>query len=1197
MMELRNLSEVIKLNGNFKNAVNIYLNLNQKDKILSYIPTNSSVRILDDFLRMVYENREQATLLIGPYGKGKSHLLLVLLAILSLERTDENQEIIAELVKKIRNVDEAGESLSGLIWQVWNEKRKFLPVIIMSTQGDLNQAFLYALHDALKRFGLEDLVPDTYYSVAIRKIIDWKENFPETYEKYQLILKGFEKTSDEMFADLHQYNKTALDIFSGIYSMVTSGGDFTPMASSGVLPLYKSVAERLNQEYNFGGLYIVFDEFSKFIEGQDHTIAGNNMKLLQDICELAADSHDAQIHITMVAHKSIKEYGKYLSQDIINSFTGIEGRITEKLFVTSSKNNYELIKNAIIKDDDRIKKIPQYQAYLGDRILGEYYALPPFKTNFSREDFRSILLRGCYPLNPIGAYLLLNISEKVAQNERTLFTFISKNERYSMARFVETHREEDKWIIGADLIYDYFSNLFKNDVNNEFIHNEWLNAEYAVSKCQTEDQKCLLKTLALILIVNKEEEMPASEKVLWLASNVVEYEKVLGELTEMQLIYKKGSTNNYMFKTRAGSELKKEIKERRILKGNNVNLSQVFLSITDRYYIIPKRYNQEMKMTRYFRHEYMEKGDFLNIADPNAFFDGSKFADGKVISLYSLEEDNKYNEVKNKLETFKDSRIVVCYSSLPFTLLKQARDYEILQDLKKNSLFLENYEVLAREIPILEEDLAKELYSALEAIYTAKEECKTIFYDGTKITEMEAEQEEIAVNRVCRILYPRTPIINNEIINRRSIETGPTKKSRRVIIKAILEHTDNENFYAGSSQEATLYRSLFKVTNILCGTPDENMGHVLELMDAFIESCSDQKRLLSELVKELTGRPYGMRMGVIPLYFAYVLSRRKEDIVVYFKKMEVQISSDIVINMIDNAEAYSLFVSGQSLQKERYVKSLQDMFFIENHLNLTDFRFSNILICMQRWFRALPQVSRNLPVFEGYALLEEVKGYLGRFKNIIQKTDANPYELLFEQLPELFQSKEDLDNTAYLVEKCKQAFDGYYEWLLKNVALYIFEIFGSQQIGDLYHVLKEWYNKQNATAKHGLLDGKITEFMSCLSKLNVYDDFEITKRIAKVVTDVYIENWNEDSFKEFKLQLERIKREVESIQDDSAKGKQKLSFIGEKNRTIECYYEPVGDGVGKLLKNVLEDTLEDFSDLSVNDRVAIMLQLIEKIIG
>ena len=53
----------------------------------------------------------------------------------------------------------------------------------------------------------------------------------------------------------------------------------------------------------------------------------------------------------MVAHKSIKEYGKFLSVEIINSFTGIEGRIKEVLFVTSSKNNYELIQNAIEKNE------------------------------------------------------------------------------------------------------------------------------------------------------------------------------------------------------------------------------------------------------------------------------------------------------------------------------------------------------------------------------------------------------------------------------------------------------------------------------------------------------------------------------------------------------------------------------------------------------------------------------------------------------------------------------------------------------------------------------------------------------------------------------------------------------------------------------------------------------------------------------
>ena len=60
-------------------------------------------------------------------------------------------------------------------------------------------------------------------------------------------------------------------------------------------------------------------------------------------------------------------------------------------------------------------------------------------------------------------------------------------------------------MIGADLIYDYFSGLFKKDVNNEFIHNLWLGAEVALSKCSSEDDRIVIKAMAVIQIVNKEE--------------------------------------------------------------------------------------------------------------------------------------------------------------------------------------------------------------------------------------------------------------------------------------------------------------------------------------------------------------------------------------------------------------------------------------------------------------------------------------------------------------------------------------------------------------------------------------------------------------------------------------------------------------------------------------------------------------------
>lgn len=526
MAKINSLRDIIQFNSNFKTAINLYLSLNKAEKVLGYIPTKSSVSFLGEYLKAVLENKEQATLLVGPYGKGKSHLLLVLLAVLSMKKTPESESAINELIDNVSKTDEVGERVSEYIGQVWDKKR-FLPVLITDTTGDLNQAFLYGLNDALKRDGLLDLAPETYYSIALDRIDDWEQNYFETYKMFERELTQNGMSIAELKTDLKQYSQKTLILFKEIYPKVTAGSEFNPMALADALPLYKSVSEKLVDEYGYSGIYIVFDEFSKFIEGQNNIAAGTNMHLLQSMCELATDSKNAQVFITMVAHKSIKEYGKYLSRDLINLFTGIEGRIIEKYFVTSSKNNYELIKNAIVKDDSKLLNIPHYEKYLGKEKFKEFYSLPAFRSGFDETEFKNVIFNGCYPLNPIAAYLLLNISEKVAQNERTLFTFISNDEPHSMARFVSEHTLDKEWSIGADLIYEYFSALFKKDVVNEFIHNIWLSAEYAIDKCDTEDQRKIVKALAVILIVNKEDEIPATEKYLKLCINASDPEQAL----------------------------------------------------------------------------------------------------------------------------------------------------------------------------------------------------------------------------------------------------------------------------------------------------------------------------------------------------------------------------------------------------------------------------------------------------------------------------------------------------------------------------------------------------------------------------------------------------------------------------------------------------------------------------------------------
>lgn len=1192
MKNIESLRDIIEFNNSFKTAINLYLNMNNTEKVLGYIPTKSSINFLGDYLNSVLENKEQASLLVGPYGKGKSHLLLVLLAVLSLDRTEENEEVMVELIKKVNQVDEIGNKVADQIKELWG-KHKYLPVLISNSNGDLNQSFLYALNEALKREGLDDLTPETYFSIALSRIDDWKNNYAETYAIFESEITERGISIATLRADLSMCNKDALSLFKSVYPKVSAGAEFNPMAVSDVLPLYKSVSDKLVEIYNYSGLYIVFDEFSKFIESQDGSAAGTNMKLLQDICELAIDSKDSQVFFTMVAHKSIKEYGKYLSTDIINSFTGIDGRIIEKYFVTSSKNNYELVKNAIVKDENQLKQLKQYDKYLGEQAVKDYYNLPAFKSNFQLKDFENIVLKGCYPLNPVASYLLLNISEKVAQNERTLFTFISNDEPNSLARYVKEHDGCSAWVVGADLIYDYFAPLFKKDVTNEFIHNIWLSTEYALEKCSTIEQEKIVKALAIILIVNKEDEMPANDKYLSLCVDIDDFMQVISELSAKQLIYKKSSTATYVFKTRAGSELKSEIKKLREIKGDNVNYARALQEASGRYYVVPRKYNTIYQMTRFFTNQFMNADDFLQIESADVLLSDID-SDGKVITLFSF-VGIKQEVVKKHVEKLADSRIVVICPKKGIKLKKQLCDYDIIQDLKNNQSFTDDNELLKKELPLLLEDLTIEIEGAIEQIYEEDSDTRVLYYDGNKVKNARAGNEETAVNLCCENVYNKTVIVNNEMVNRSSIGTSQTKKARLNIIQAILDHTDDETFYIGSGQDATIYRSVFCRTGIIDGTASDTMLEIIEVFNQFIDSCCDNKGEMTQLINKLVSAPYGLRAGLIPMYLAYVLSLRREDIIVYFANTEVQLNAEIVVNMCENADDYAIYVSKEDLEKEKYIKGLNELFDVSDNRNLSTNRIKDIFICMQRWFRALPQASRNLTCLDDYVTDELLRSAMKIITSTMKKIEFNPFEILFVSFPEAF-SVDNLEQTLEVIGQCKQYFDGYFGWLQSKTSNAIYTIWGEKKRAGLYHLLKEWYDKQSDRSKQGLHDGRTTNFMSCIEGLNVYNDAEVALKVVKAVTDVYMENWNDDSYDLFLTNIELVKKEVESIRDDASKGELTLSFVGRNGKELKKLYSYVDESTGSVLRNIIEDTLEEYDDLSVNDRVSILLEMIEKIL-
>ena len=210
MDKFTKLSDYISFNMNFKTSINLYLNLNKADKIKSYIPTKSSLSVMREYLKSVITNTEQASLLIGPYGKGKSHLFLVILAILSMTRDKENYKIIKELENIVDDGSDIGVDVRNLIEKVWNEP-PMLPVLIQDIEGDLRQSFLYALNESLKRNGLEEIFPDTYYSYALKRIDEWKDEFPDTFNSFISELELRNMNISDFRVDLYSFSREALE--------------------------------------------------------------------------------------------------------------------------------------------------------------------------------------------------------------------------------------------------------------------------------------------------------------------------------------------------------------------------------------------------------------------------------------------------------------------------------------------------------------------------------------------------------------------------------------------------------------------------------------------------------------------------------------------------------------------------------------------------------------------------------------------------------------------------------------------------------------------------------------------------------------------------------------------------------------------------------------------------------------------------
>ena len=417
-------SKYIGSDNNFQTSVNLQYDLNKDEKIKGYIPTAQSLSILKRYLNAVCSdnnNEDNATVLIGPYGRGKSHLLLVLSAILSYSA---DNPVIAELTEKLTAAD---SSIGELLVAFHNKNKPFLPIIINSNHTDINQSFIIAIREALERNDLNDLFPETYFDSALRMIDTWENDYENAIKLFRKELRIRKIKYFDFKDQLNKCSASAYQTFCCIYPIVSNGASFNPLQNTDVVKMYDQVCDALIQQKSFGGVYIIFDEFSKYLESSAAMTNMQNLKLIQDFADMAVRGN--KMHLCCITHKEILDYSQS------NSFRTVDGRFKKVYFVASSEQSYELVSNAIIHSEQFDIFYARHKEEISN--VTQLCQMTGVFSELSDEMYTEILEKKCFPIHPLSVYSLIRISELVGQNERTLFTFLSQSEEYSFQTFLK----------------------------------------------------------------------------------------------------------------------------------------------------------------------------------------------------------------------------------------------------------------------------------------------------------------------------------------------------------------------------------------------------------------------------------------------------------------------------------------------------------------------------------------------------------------------------------------------------------------------------------------------------------------------------------------------------------------------------------------------------------------------------------------
>lgn len=871
------------------------------------------------------------------------------------------------------------------------------------------------------------------------------------------------------------------------------------------------------------GVVLIIDEFGKCLEYAANNRHTEDLYLLQQIKELSVNS-ESPIFLFGLLHQAFSEYGYGLGMVERNEWIKIQGRFEEIPFTESARQMVYLTGQAIKHSFDNKQEKTL-------RLFSQKW-YQKLQTVFDTQTVNAEVLCRAIPLHPLSALALPQLCLRYAQNDRSLFTFLTGAEPGSLRTFLEANEWSNNLppLLKLDRLYDYFVDTAQAGLSSKPGFQRWTEVKSLIDEHLEGDQEVLriLKSIGVLNLAATTGFLRAGRKIVSLAlcdepdndSELERIDNIIEKLIQRGILtYRERGDELRLWE---GSDFDVEIAVRESLSRQQFSLAQLLIEIYPLRPIVAQRHGYRVGATRFFECRYFEKiDDFENLTALSESCDG-------IIGYWVSENDPPTESVPTTIDGIK-----------PFVLIKvgsldilRLRSLELiaLKDVAKTSSELQNDGVARREVRfrLLQ---ARNQFDEAFTRSLKNGESTSVWMKG-KVEQLNLRKQlNGRLSDLLDEVYQFTPVIWNELINRQVL-TSQGAKANRQVITAMLENADANNLgFDGFGPEVSVYNSVLERTGIhrkeegfvgFYPPKEQSLKLVWNEINEFCLAAKEKPARLDVLFNKLQQPPFGVKNGLIPILFAAVLINRSDDTSLY---------NDGVFVPVLGAEHFEILVKNPArfAVKNYFVTGIQAKIFkeLENILSEASIVFPQqvrnknllgIVTPLLKFARRLPKYTKQTKNLSPTAC--KVRDSL---------LNANePDKLLLESLPKACGlgkvTKTDSDDLprklrTAVVLALKELSEAR-GMLLAKCRSYLHDSFGVRQ--DISY-LREDLRSRSSYFVGRSIEPVLTRFISDATNIAANDD-EWLENIVMGIADKPLNSWTDADIDAFGLTLTDLSR-------------------------------------------------------------------------